>query len=643
MSQMNQQNHTHQQDILSEVKDRLDIIDIISEHVVLKKAGRNYWGNCPFHKEKTPSFSVNPDKNIFKCFGCGASGDAISFLMKINNQNFRETLGELALRFGLQMPVYKGSSDNTELKTQIIKLNEEAVKFFTNNLIHNPDAQKARDYLTKRTITSEIIERFSIGFAPNKYDALINHLKEKCNASEDLMEKSGLVSAKNNGNGYIDRFRNRVIIPIHDEKGNVIAFGARALDDNQTPKYLNSPDTPVFNKGRNLYGLFQAKESIRLNDSVLIMEGYFDVITAHINGLNNVVAMLGTALTEQHIKLLARYTESRKIYLAFDSDEAGINATNRGAEVIKSVFEGLGEIRTFDASFTNSDQSNDRTSCEIRVVKANTGKDPDEFIRTEGIDAYKKLIKSAPLLIDYEINRIIVSKGLIKTPQEKANTVKQLMPLLLDIKNSIIRDEYIHFVAEKVGINHDSLGSEVKKLLQKNTVATKGFQTNLNKKIEKHILAQKNLLCLYFINSEYISLSSINEKLKEVAFTEPHLTIAKTEIENLISNNITNNNEFTKELLTKLEDNEEAKQEIIDIIFSLEDRNNINYGLKSLESELLIEFISENIACLNRFVSQQEQSGLITNYRSANDDELTALQLQYKVRELIKSNQNRME
>lgn len=629
-------------DILNEVKSRIDIIEVISEHVVLKKSGRNFWGACPFHKEKTPSFSVNPDKNIFKCFGCGESGDSISFLMKINNQNFRETLLELARKYGIAIPEYTGNSQNTEAKTQILDLNKAAAEFFTNYLLSSDEAQKARDYLKKRNINENIIKQFSIGFSPNKYDSLSIHLKEKFKVSEELLDKSGLVVMKNNGNGYLDRFRNRVMIPIQDEKGNYIAFGARTLEEGQTPKYLNSPDTPVFSKSRNLYGLYQAKESIRLHDSVVIMEGYFDVITAHTHGITNAVAGLGTALTEQHIRLLARYTDSRRIYLSFDSDEAGINATTRGGEVIKSVFDGLGEIKHFDSSFNGTSDTENRSICEIRVIKTPSGKDPDEFIRAEGAEEFAAAMKKAPLLIDYEIDRIITTQGEINSPQKKAETVKFLIPLLIEIKNSIIRDEYILSISEKIGVNHVSLAQEVKKLLQRNRQAPQAFPTFVNKKIEKHIHAQKNLICLYFINSVNVTLSFINYSIKEVSFSDEILNLIKNKIESIIDN-VSNSNELAKEILSKLEDNEAAKQIIVDILFSLEDKNSLNYGLKESDASVIQEFISDNIACIVKHNRLKEQNDLKSTYHQANTDELTSLQLQYKVREIIKSNQKRME
>ncbi|HBH18175.1 MAG TPA: DNA primase, partial [Cyanobacteria bacterium UBA9579] len=404
---MSQNLQSKTQDVIFEIKNRLDIVDTVSEHVVLKKSGRNYWGLCPFHKEKTPSFSVNHDKNIFKCFGCGVGGDSISFLMKLNNSTFHETIADLAQKFGLELPTFGQSSEKAELREKIYDINDKSVEYYTKLLLEAPEAFAAREYLAKRDIDADVIKKFNLGFSLKQADGLINYLVGNFKSDFDLLDKAGLISKRTTGNGYCDRFRNRIMIPIRDEKGNFIAFGARALEDSQNPKYLNSPDTLTFNKSRSLFALNLAKESIRNLDKVIIMEGYFDVISAHTHGLTNVVATLGTALTEQHLKILARYTDSRRIYLAFDVDEAGVNATSRGAELIKSVFDGLGDIKQFDENFASLSDTNNRSSCEIRVVTIPTGKDPDEFIRTDGIDTYKNLINKAPLLIDYQINRII--------------------------------------------------------------------------------------------------------------------------------------------------------------------------------------------------------------------------------------------
>ncbi|MDD3149263.1 MAG: DNA primase [Candidatus Gastranaerophilales bacterium] len=620
-------------DIIEEIKSRLDILEVISEHIVLKKSGRNYWGCCPFHNEKTPSFSVNAEKGIFKCFGCGEGGDAISFLMKINNSSFMETMIELAEKFGLPLPMFGQSAEKTEIKKQIYEINKKTTDFYTDMLLNSSEAGKAREYLAKRNISEEIIKEYNLGYSQQSADSLINHLLGKHKISIDALNNAGLVSQKSNGKGYVDRFRNRLMIPIHNEKGDIVAFGARALDEGQNPKYLNSPDTPAYNKSRILYGLYQAKDFIKENDAVIIMEGYFDVITAHINGIKNVVASSGTALTDQHIKLLARYTDSRRIYLAFDMDLAGQNATNRNAEVIKTTFEGLGQIKQFDENFASLKTINDRSACEIRVVTIGSGKDPDEYIRTEGAEKYKNLIEKSPLLIDYQINRIMNTKDEIISPQDKAKLVQGVIPILSEIKNSIIKNEYVKLVAERLKIDEESLSKEVNRLQNDYTLMPMVNQPIVKKSSKKDVLAQKNLLGLYFIEGENFSCIEIKEYLKEVRFTEKIFVRIKEEIEKIIKE-ADNIKDLAKILLNKMADEEEIKKTISDIIFSLDDK-------KCLNSDMLKLYIRENIACIEQSLRLEQQSELQSQYKEANSDELSSLQLQYKVREQIKQKYNR--
>lgn len=632
MSNLHQANNHN--DAVEEIKSRANIIEIISEHIILKKKGRNFWGLCPFHNEKTPSFSVNEEKGIFKCFGCGAGGDSISFLMKLNNQSFHEVIVDLAQKFNIQLPSFNKNSAKPELKKQLYEINSLAANFYKEYLLNLPDNSTQKEYLASRGITNETIERFSIGFAPNEFDFILKKLEKKFPL--ELLETAGLLIKKNNSNSYYDRFRNRIIIAIQDENGNYIAFGARTLENNQNPKYLNSPDTPVFNKSRNLYGLYQAKESIKFNDSVIITEGYFDVISLHNAGFNNAVATLGTAITEQHIKLVSKYTKSRKLYLSFDSDEAGINAANRGAEVIKNAFEGLGEIKQFDENYSHSTFGNElKTACEIRIISSPKGKDPDELIRNEGDKAFQKLIDNAPLLIDFQINKILSEDNENLSPQEKFKKSAQIIPILAEIGNSIIRDEYIAIVSERLNIKEETLSTEIKKLLQSHSPVKKAvLAVNKEKKCEKHVLAQKNLLSLYFINSENVPILCINKYLKEAIFTEPIFMLLNEKIEKIISEN-KDKNDITEILLSQLDDNNEAKELVANIIFSLDDK-------KDLEEKLLKQYVHENILCIKQYLVAKEHQSLKDSYHSASD-ELSALQLQYKVREMIKSHRQRLE
>ena len=316
------------EEAVSLIKDRLDIVDTVSQYVVLKKSGANYWGICPFHDDKRPSMSVSPSKGIYKCFSCGAGGDALNFLVKIQNRSYKEVIFELAEKFGIELPKKMNPSAETKtLREGMLKACRKAALFYNSQLKTDKDASKAKAYLKKRDVGEEIIQEFTLGFAPNSYDSLYNELKK--DFKDEVLEKAGLILKSNRG-GWIDRFRNRIIIPIQNENGDYTAFGARAIEEGQNPKYLNSSDSMIYNKSKTLFGLYTAKDTIKEEDSVIIMEGYFDVISAQAHGVKNAVASCGTALTAEHIKLLSRYTKSRKIYLSFDTDSAGVNATKRG-------------------------------------------------------------------------------------------------------------------------------------------------------------------------------------------------------------------------------------------------------------------------------------------------------------------------
>ncbi len=444
---------TYQQ-VTEEIKSRLDIVDVISKFVVLKKSGHNYMGLCPFHNEKTPSFTVTPSRQIFKCFGCGEGGDVLAFLMKINKQSFTEVIVEQAEILGIELPKTTSGANAKEYKKEKERLLEAvkySMEFYHNKLLSNENALK---YLEKRGVNEIAIGSFFLGLAPNSNFELKNYLKE-LGYTNDEMYKAGLLYEKNGD--FLDRFKNRLIIPIMDVNNNPIAFGARAIIDGQNPKYLNSPDSSIYNKSSVLFGLNRAKDAIKEEDGVIIMEGYFDVISAQVNGVKNAVASCGTALTPQHIKLLSRYTSSRKIFLAFDQDAAGRKATKLGAQVIKEIFSGLGNIKQYDSSYTSSSDN----VCEIRVVSQLGGKDPDEYIREYGAESYKNEILKAPLLIDFELSMLFENAPKSPTAQEKSELVQQIVYILQEIKNPIILADYIKNISFKLNIDEAVLKRQV--------------------------------------------------------------------------------------------------------------------------------------------------------------------------------------
>lgn len=615
-------------DAVSQIKDRLDIVDVVSRVVILKKSGGNYWGLCPFHGEKTSSFSVSAQKQIYKCFGCGEGGDVLSFLMKTNNQTFAEVINEQAEILGIELPRTQGV-DNRSLKQQMCEALLLAAEYYTENLLKDKEC-KAYKYLQKRGFGDDVISKYKLGLSLDSYDDLQKKLAKKLGKDFDInvLEKAGLVIKRDNERGYADRFKNRLMIPIFDDKGNVVAFGARILEEGQNPKYLNSSESLVYNKSQILYGLYQAKEAIKEEDSVIIMEGYFDVISAQVNGVKNCVASCGTSLTDNHVKIISRYTNSRRIFLAFDSDSAGQKATERGAQIIKEAFTGLGQIKQFDESFSSI--NNDRYSCEIRVVTPPDGKDPDEFIRENGADEYKKYVKSASLLVDFQIDNVLKHKKQKMTPMEKNDLVKQVLPYLMEINNNIVRDEYVKIVAGRLSIDENSLKKELslQSLPQKPVYSEKKFPI-VTKSLNNSEKAQKNLLSLYLINESAYSIQTLNSILKNIEFTNNKLIIVKDTIDKL-SQAVNNVKELTQTLYTEFAEDNELKEILTDLIY-------LSDSFKSLTDKDFKIAINENIETINSFKQKEVQNHMRSQYKEANDDELQAIQIQMQLREKIKN------
>ena len=627
------------QDVVLQIKDRLDIVDVISKYVILKKQGGNYWGCCPFHNEKTPSFSVSPVKQIYKCFGCGEGGDVISFLMKINNMSFHEVVKEQAEILGIELPSsFDKGKDNKDIKEQIHACMKDTAEFYKKNLLADKNST-AYKYLSGRSITDENIETYMLGYAPNSYDELQQYLKGKY--PQEVQEKAGLIIKRENSNGYVDRFRNRITIPIFDEKGNIVAFGARAIEAGQNPKYLNSPDTIVYNKSHILYGLYQAKEAIKERDSIVIMEGYFDVISAQINGVKNAVGACGTALTDSHVKMISRYTPSRRIYLAFDTDKAGQNATKRGADVIKEAFVGLGNIKQFDESFSSLSSENSRYACELRVVVPPEGKDPDEFIRENGAQAYMQVLEKAPLLVNFQIESVLKSYQKGMSPTEKSTLVKEVMPYLAEINNNIVRGEYVKIVANRLDVNETGLLNELKKYLNngfENTYSAKTTVQNQLAPIVKKSLnisekAQKNLLSMYLVNENPYSFQGLNAILKDVEFTNETLIIVKNTIDKLVQR-INNVKELTETLYTEFAEDYEVKDIITDLIY-------LSDSFKDLSEKDFKTAINENIETINAFKEKEVKNHLRSQYKEVNDDDIKAIEKQIQLKELLK-NKNKL-
>ena len=615
-------------DVIDEIRSRLDILDVVQSRVVLKKKGNNYWGCCPFHNEKTPSFCVNVQKGIFKCFGCGEGGDAISFLMKINNQSFNDVIKDLAVQFGIELPSYSGNTKSASDEKQKVKdLLKQVCEYYNKNLLEKTEAKKAVIYLEKRGINIDIINEYKLGYSEKSYNDIVNHFKSEY--TPDIMEKAGLIIKTEKGD-YIDRFRHRIMIPIRDEKGDVIAFGARAIEDGQNPKYLNSPDTILYNKSRILYGINVAKDKMIEEDYVVIMEGYFDVISAQAAGLKNTVASCGTALTVDHIRLIAKYSKSRKIYLAFDTDEAGLKATQRSTEVIKEAFSGLGNLKIFDQTY--SSLSDDKYTCEIRVIAPLDSKDPDEYIREYGIEKYKKYIKKAPLLLDFEINQVLKDYNTEFSPTDKLRLVKKIMPLIEEIPNNIVQNEYIKIVSEKIDIDENALIREINKVKMSQNLIEKPIERIVTKSSNNCEKAQKNLLSLFLTGESNADISYLREVIKNVKFIDKNLIIIKEAIDKL---SYRVNNEVEKliqALYTQFAEDNELKDIITDLIY-------IADSFKNLSEKDFKEAVKDNVESIQKYHFNCENEMLVSKYKQFSDDDIESMQYQMQLRERLKNKQ----
>ena len=540
-----------------------------------------------------------------------------------------DLIKELAQRFDIELPTnFKHDGGSKDLKQEMMSACEKAAIFYHDLLVnhHSEEIKMATDYLTDRAISREIIDKFTLGIAPKSYTTLYDILKK--DFSDEVLEKAGLVLPSKEGRGCIDRFRGRVIIPIQNENGEYVAFGARALFKEQNPKYLNSADSLIYNKSKLLYGLYTAKESIKAEDSIILMEGYFDVISAQAHGVGNAVAACGTALTPDHVKLIARYTKSRRIYLSFDTDSAGQKATSRGATIIKEAFEGLGDIKQFDESYISS--TDDKYSCEIRVVSPPEGKDPDEFIRTVGAESFKKIIQNAPLLIDFQVNNFLKHKKEYKTPQEKSRYIREFLPVLLEIHNEIIRTEYVKMVADALNIDETSLEAEIKKLASYNTsepISQPEIKKIVTKSVSVYEKAQKNLLSVFLVSDSPFTFTQIAEMIDDSYFSSETLINVKSTIDKLICT-VNNVRELIEQLYTAYIENPEIQQVLTDLITTAETFTN-------LSPEDFQSLIFENIRRIQRCRWEEEKEKMRNLYKNADEDETEALKIQMQLRDKI--------
>ena len=573
--------------VLDEIRDRADIVDLIGEYVDLKRSGSNYMGLCPFHSEKTPSFSVSPSKSIFKCFGCGVGGDVITFIMKRENLNFPEAVEFLAEKYNVRLSEYKDENKEArDKRNRLYDINREAAMHFLNNLSSSPKAQK---YLRDRGLSDKTIRTYGLGYSKDSWTDLYDHLTKLGYKEEELLNLN-LISKSKNGN-YIDRFRDRVMFPIINRNNKVIAFGARGFGDAK-PKYLNSRETPIFHKGSNLFNMnIVSRESSR--QRIILVEGYMDVISLYNSGINYSVASLGTSLTEDQAAIIKKM--AKDIYICYDSDKAGINATSRAIDIFLSK------------------------SCKPKIIELEGGLDPDDFIKKYGMEGFENKIKSAISYIDFKI-KILRENFNLEEAEGLSNFTLESAKILSSIKNPIERDIFVKEFSKKYNIsykaienyinylNRNKIKSEKKEKFKpkKNTNVVKSTKTRAQEELLSYSLLDNDIYnyiknkiqVFYFTNamtrasfeeipkmfeeemevSEFLNLLEKN-KLIDANFKENILGIIK---------NIHVNEKIVDELIKTLERNylQKEKERILENIDKLqgeEDKNLLLDALKNLK------------------------------------------------------------
>lgn len=478
------------QEILDEIVARCDIVSVVNEYVPLKRKGSNYQGLCPFHNEKTPSFSVSPGKQIFHCFGCGKGGNVFRFIMEIEGISFMEAVEKLAKRANVRLPEKEMTAEQKhrlEQRKRYLQINDFAARYYHKVLMESIQGKPYRDYLKKRQISEEILVKFQLGATPNGWDNLYQALKKRGVSAQEMLDL-GLISESRKPGQYIDRFRQRLMFPIGDEKGNVIAFGGRIIDKDSSPqKYLNSPDTPLFHKSRNLYGLHLARTGIRNADQAIIVEGYMDVISCHQHGITNAIAPLGTAFTPEQGKLLMRSTYQMGI--SFDGDAAGVKATMRCLDILSDL------------------------GCTARVIQIPDQADPDEYLKAHGKEAFEKLIADAQELIMYKIGRYMETTN-TETITGKMKVVSMLLPDLRKMQSAVARESAIRQISIRLAVSEKAIWDE----LRKNTETS---ETVIND--ENHLSGQE-ILSSAGKNNENIAgkiESKVEKNILHILFDRP--------------------------------------------------------------------------------------------------------------------------
>ncbi len=581
----------YSEELIEDIKNSNDIVDIISQYVILKRSGRNFFGLCPFHKEKTPSFSVSPDKQIFHCFGCGAGGNVFHFISKIENIDFKESIETLAERAGITLPTLDDGEDakRQQLKEKVYEINKESAMYY-HEMLYKDISKPAQEYVKKRKLDNKTLKDYCIGYAPINSN-LYKFLKEKCFTDEEILA-SDLVNKK--GNSFVDRFKNRLIFPIQDVRNRYIAFGGRVLD-NSLPKYINSPENIVYSKARNLYGLNIAKKG-KL-EKLIIVEGYMDVVSLHQRGIENVVASCGTALTEAQGRLLRKYAE--KVIISYDSDSAGQAATLRGLEILNNL------------------------GCDIRILQMDGAKDPDEYVIKYGNGRFNNLVDKAISLVEFKTK--VLKKDLdLNNVNDKIKFLNEIAKLVSTVDNRMEQEVYIDKISREYDVSKEAIYAEINKINHLRNQGRKTLESNYkkssitNKKeniLPESLVKRENMIIgillsgktkIYNLIKDILSPEDFkkeeNKKIMQVLYEE--FEKGNSNINNILE--IFNDNENIISILTgimaedyEIKDDKKAIEDLInnykkeklttrkkEIINLLNDKNIDKETINNLEKEL---------------------------------------------------------
>ena len=567
------------QNILDEIQDRLNIIEIIGGYIPLKRVGRNFKALCPFHREKTASFVVNPDKQIYRCFGCGQGGNVFGFVMKFERLDFPETVKMLAQKAGVNVPTNLTSSLSPQTD-YLYKLNELASNYYRDLLCKSPEGNKAGAYLNKRGLAPETIEKFSLGWAANSWDSFLNFARGK-EVKEIWLEKSGLV-LPGKERGYYDRFRDRLIFPIFNVKGQVIAFGARILDDS-LPKYINSPETPIYIKGRNLYGLNFALGDIREKDFCLVVEGYLDLITPYQAGFKNIVASLGTSLTVEQVRLIKRYTKN--VIMVYDADKAGETATLRGLDL-----------------FVEEDML-------VKIATLPKGLDPDDFVRQKGEKEFEAIIKQALDLFDYKLG-VLTSRYDVNDLWQKAKIVAEMLPTIAKIPNAVLKSGYIKRLSQRILVAVDDLLVELKKV--KKDYSYLPSSPEVKHRTDTAIApAEKILASIMLEDNEAVAIVKNNLAVDD--FSHPRI---RRMVQELFKLDAQGENFTAGKLMNHLEEDGEIIPELVEMAETLGDRQkNLSDCIQKLKKDKhknQLDFIHQQIKLAQTKGDESQVKELVT-------------------------------